>query len=172
MSEPITPETVQRINAMIPSEARETFLRCCGAERWADAMVSGCPYPSWEQLEETSNATWSTLTEHDWREAFAHHPKIGDIDSLRTKFGSTRDWASGEQAGAASASEATLQALADGNTTYEARFGYIFIVCATGKTADEMLRLLQARLTNDPEAELKIAAAEQIKITELRLRKL
>lgn len=172
MSESVPSEALQRINAMNPSEARETFLRCCGAERWADAMVSGCPYLSWEQLEATINATWSTLTEHDWREAFAHHPEIGDIDSLRTKFGNTRDWASGEQAGAATASEATLQALANGNTAYESRFGYIFIVCATGKAADEMLHLLQARLTNDPETELKIAAAEQTKITELRLRKL
>lgn len=172
MTAAIRIETVQRINAMSLTEARETFLRCCGATKWADDMVSGRPYTNGEQMEATSDALWSTLTESDWREAFAHHPKIGDIDSLRTKFGSTRDWASGEQAGATTASETTLQALADGNAAYEARFGYIFIVCATGKTADEMLGLLRARLDNSPAAELPIAAAEQIKITRLRLRKL
>jgi 2-oxo-4-hydroxy-4-carboxy-5-ureidoimidazoline decarboxylase len=106
-------------------------------------------------------------------EALAHHPRIGaDLDELRKKYASTADWASGEQAGAASASEATLRALQAGNIAYEARFGHLFVVCATGKSASEMLALLEARLHNDAQTELRIAAAEQAKITRIRLEKL
>ena len=108
----------------------------------------------------------------DWLEAFAAHPRIGDLDALRKKFASTANWCAGEQAGVAAADEAVLTALADGNRAYEARFGYIFIVCATGKSAAEMLAILTARLANDPEVELKVATAEQAKITRLRLEKL
>jgi OHCU decarboxylase len=104
--------------------------------------------------------------------AFAAHPRIGDVDSLRTKFAHTKTWASGEQAGVDAASEDTLIRLADGNDAYFDRFGYIFIVCATGKSADQMLALLEARLPNDAVTELPIAAAEQRKITQLRLQKL
>ncbi len=111
-------------------------------------------------------------TDADWLEAFAAHPRIGDVDALRAKFAATAAWASGEQAGVAGASESTLRALAEGNRDYEAKFGHIFIVCATGKTADEMLGLLRERLANEPDAELAVAAAEQAKITAIRLRKL
>ncbi len=165
-------ETLQRINTMSATDARDAFGRCCGSSVWTDAMVSGRPYARWEELEAARDAAWARLTEADWREAFAHHPPIGDLESLRTRFGDTRAWARGEQAGTATASEATLQALTDGNAAYKARFGYIFIVCATGKSADEMLRLLQERLSNSREKELPIAAGEQTKITDLRLRKL
>ncbi|MNT52311.1 OHCU decarboxylase [compost metagenome] len=115
---------------------------------------------------------WRGLGPEDWKEAFEHHPRIGDLDSLKAKYANTRDWAAGEQSGAASAPEEVLQALAEGNQTYEAKFGHLFIVCATGKTAKEMLDLLQARLPNAPQVELGIAADEQRKITRLRLEKL
>jgi 2-oxo-4-hydroxy-4-carboxy-5-ureidoimidazoline decarboxylase len=105
-------------------------------------------------------------------EAFLHHPKIGSLDALAAKFANTAQWASGEQASVQSASKAVLQALADGNTAYEQKFGYIFIVCATGKSAEEMLALLQARLPNPPKTEIGIAMAEQMKITLIRLEKL
>ena len=112
-------------------------------------------------------------TDADWLEAFAAHPRIGDLDALRAKFAATAAWAVRRAGGRRRrADEATLRALADGNRDYEARFGYIFIVCATGKTAGEMLALLRERLGNDPEAELAVAAAEQAKITRIRLRKL
>ena len=112
------------------------------------------------------------MTAADWREAFAHHPKIGDVESLRRKFASTSVWTAGEQSGVVGAEEAVLTALAEGNAAYEARFGYIFIVCATGKSAGEMLEILQTRLLSGPRTELRVAAEEQKKITRLRLEKL
>jgi 2-oxo-4-hydroxy-4-carboxy-5-ureidoimidazoline decarboxylase len=121
---------------------------------------------------EDAEEQWYECTEADWLEAFTHHPKIGDIDSLKKKFASTATWAAGEQSGAAAASQKVLEDLAKGNDDYEKKFGFIFIVCATGKTAEEMLQLLQDRLPNKKEDELKIAMDEQNKITKLRLEKL
>jgi 2-oxo-4-hydroxy-4-carboxy-5-ureidoimidazoline decarboxylase len=115
---------------------------------------------------------WSALSREDWLEAFAHHPRIGDVDALRQRFPATHDLSTREQSGMSGAPEAVLAALADANRAYEEKFGYIFIVCATGKSADEMLALLEARLPNDEATELRIAAAEQAKITELRLERL
>jgi 2-oxo-4-hydroxy-4-carboxy-5-ureidoimidazoline decarboxylase len=109
------------------------------------------------------------MRREDWLEAFAGHPRIGDLESLRSRFGSTAHLAAGEQAGARAASDKVLRALAQGNEEYESRFGHIFIVCATGKSADEMLAILQQRLGNAPAVELEIAAGEQRKITRLRL---
>lgn len=163
---------LDRLNALPTSEAEGTFLRCCGATVWAREMTAYRPYATWDDLIATSESLWERLTPDDWQEAFSHHPKIGDIESLRKKFASTAVWASGEQSGTASASEETLNALAEGNAVYEAKFGYIFIVCATGKSADEMLAILRSRLPNDPADELPIAAGEQQKITRLRLEKL
>ena len=130
------------------------------------------PFGDVPLLHEIADAVWNGLTDEDWKEAFAQHPKIGDIKSLRKKYQNTAALASKEQSGVASASERTLKALAEGNNLYEAKFGYIFIVCATGKSADEMLALLNGRLSNIPSQEIKIAAQEQAKITRLRLEKL
>lgn len=163
---------LQDINNLDTDEATAAFTRCCGASRWAAGMTAHRPFASTEAVFAASEDLWLGLTEADWREAFAHHPKIGDRDSLRTKFAATRDWASGEQAGVGGAEDEVLDALTAGNAAYEARFGYIFIVCATGKSAPEMLALLQARLPHAPDAELAVAAAEQKKITRLRLEKL
>ena len=166
---------IARVNTMPAADAHAAFFRCCGVERWAVAMTDTRPYADFTALDARADALWRDFTAADWRAAFSHHPKIGDIRSLRARFTDTRaatDWEGGEQAGATTASEETLQALANGNDAYLGRFGYIFIVCATGKTADEMLALLQARLPNEPDDELAIAAGEQKKITRLRLRKL
>ncbi len=119
-----------------------------------------------------SDAAWAATGEAEWLEAFAHHPRIGGKDALRAKFAATQSWAQGEQAGAAAAGEAVLDALAAGNAAYEAKFGHIFIVCATGKSAAEMLDLLKSRLPNDAPAEKRLAAVEQHKITKIRLEKL
>ena len=127
---------------------------------------------SLEELLEKAEEIWYECSEDDWKEAFAHHPKIGDVESLTKKFASTAQWASGEQSGVNTATEESITALAEGNHLYEEKFGYIFIVCATGKSAEEMLTLLRDRLKNNPEKEIKIAAAEQNKITKLRLQKL
>ena len=132
-------------------------------------MLHRRPFGSDEELFAAARAEWFALTPDDWREAFRHHPKIGDRDALRARFPTTAHLSEREQRGVAGVSDETLDALAEGNRAYEERFGYIFIVCATGKTADEMLALLRARVANDPHTELLIAAGEQAKITELRL---
>lgn len=148
------------------------LLRCCGSTRWVEKLIEGRPYAAEAQLYNASDRIWQSLKTEDWLEAFSHHPKIGDLESLKTKFASTSDWASGEQGGVALASERVIEELAAGNTAYEEKFGYIFIVCATGKTAGEMLALLQERLQNPPDVEIQRAMAEQNKITRLRLEKL
>jgi len=164
--------TLDHLNTLPEEEARVAFLRCCGATQWARQMTTRRPFANPEVLFAAADEIWAGLSQDDWLEAFAHHPRIGDLDSLRTRFAGTRAWAEGEQAGAATASEEVLHALAEGNRAYEERFGYIFIVCATGKSADEMLGLLHVRLPNTPTAELPVAAEEQRKITRLRLEKL
>jgi 5-hydroxyisourate hydrolase/2-oxo-4-hydroxy-4-carboxy-5-ureidoimidazoline decarboxylase len=135
-------------------------------------MAAARPFASVRALRDKADEIWWALSPADWREAFAAHPRIGDVASLRRKFASTASWAAGEQAGAAGASEATLSALAEGNDAYFAKFGFIFIISASGKTADEMLAALRARLSNDAERELRIAAEQQLEITHLRLEKL
>ncbi len=160
------------INGLSPLDAKAAFFRCSGSAPWSDEMLSQLPFSSCEQLLDKAESAWNQLSDQDWLQAFQIHPRIGDKDKLREKFASTVKWASAEQAGTAEASEEVLQALADGNIEYERKFGYIFIVCASGKSASEMLDLLQARLHNDLEAEFHIACGEQKKITRLRLEKL
>lgn len=135
-------------------------------------MLTRRPFGSRVELLTAAREEWNALESPDWREAFAHHPKIGDRDALAARFPATHELSTREQAGIADATTGVLDALADGNRRYEEKFGYIFIVCATGKSADEMLALLEARLPNDAATELRVAAAEQAKITELRLQKL
>jgi 2-oxo-4-hydroxy-4-carboxy-5-ureidoimidazoline decarboxylase len=165
--------TLDELNALPRPQLAEALRTCCGADAWVRGMLANFPVPDADSLMDEAKTVWFGLAEDDWREAFRHHPKIGqDVESLRQKFASTAQWAAGEQSGVQAASDDTLRALAAGNTAYEQKFGYIFIVFATGKTADEMLALLQARLLNKPEDELIAAAAEQDKITRLRLEKL
>jgi 2-oxo-4-hydroxy-4-carboxy-5-ureidoimidazoline decarboxylase len=164
--------TLEEFNRLPEAEAREALPRCCGSRRWVEQVVARRPFGSINDLVSAADEAFSNLEPGDWLEAFSHHPKIGDLDALRAKFASTADWASGEQAGVSMARETTLAALAEGNRAYEQKFGYIFIVYATGKSADEMLELLERRLPNDPEEELRVAATEQMKITHLRLHKL
>lgn len=135
-------------------------------------MLPFIPADDMVELLEDAEEQWWKCSEDDWKEAFAHHPKIGDVESLAKKFASTANWASGEQNSVINASTEVIEALAEGNRLYEEKFGFIFIVCATGKSAEEMLGLLHARLPNEPEDEIKIAADEQNKITKLRIEKL
>jgi 2-oxo-4-hydroxy-4-carboxy-5-ureidoimidazoline decarboxylase len=162
-------EPWQRLDAAGADEARRLLSTCCGSRRWIDGMAAARPYGSRDALLSASRDVWFGLDPADWREAFSHHPKIGDREALRERFAATRVLSEREQAGVAGASDAVLDALAEGNTAYERRFGFIFIVCATGKSAEEMLGLLRSRIDNDPAREIRIAAAEQAKITALRL---
>ncbi len=164
--------TLEELNKISQPQLKEELLKCCGSSTWVKMMMAYFPADSMEGLLEQAEEIWYECSEDDWKEAFAHHPKIGDVESLTKKFASTAQWASGEQSGVNTAATGTITALAEGNRLYEEKFGYIFIVCATGKSAEEMLTLLRDRLTNDPEKEIKIAAAEQNKITKLRLQKL
>ena len=152
---------------------RQALEKCCASQAWLEAMVGGMAARGSELGPEStlplSERAFDLLGRDDWLEAFSQHPKIGDLPSLSEKFGATAPLAASEQSGTRAASRRTLEELQAANEEYEARFGYIFIVCATGKTAAEMLRLLRTRLQNDNETELARAAKEQRKITRLRL---
>jgi 2-oxo-4-hydroxy-4-carboxy-5-ureidoimidazoline decarboxylase len=164
---------IARLNDVTEDEARSALERCCGARRWVDAMLAARPFASARSLLDRAESIWLGLEPSDYLEAFAHHPEIGEnLDELRRRFGATADLSQAEQAGAASASEAVLSALQRQNRAYRERFGHVFIVCASGKSAEAMLALLEQRLENAPATELHIAAAEQAQITRLRLEKL
>jgi 2-oxo-4-hydroxy-4-carboxy-5-ureidoimidazoline decarboxylase len=158
------------LNALEPAAAAEALRRACGAERWVQRMLARRPFASSEALYASADDEWRASTRADYLEAFGHHPQIGEnLEALRRRFQSTASLSQREQAGVESADEATLRALRDANAAYRERFGFIFIICAAGKTAAEMLATLRARLHNDPDTELSIAAAEHAKITRLRL---
>ncbi len=160
------------LNNLTPAARAGALAACCGTPNWVAALNQRFPFATAEALFTEAEHVWYSLAEADWCEAFAHHPRIGDVDALKEKFASTAAWASGEQGAVQQAAPATLEALVAGNAAYEQKFGYIFIVCATGKSAAEMLALLQARLPNAPTEEIHIAMGEQAKITRLRLEKL
>ena len=164
--------TIVEFNHLSENEKREALHKCCASFTWVNLILTVFPVQDLEDLIQQAEEKWQQCTEKDWLEAFANHPKIGDVKVLKEKFTSTATWASNEQAGVNIASDFVLNDLTKGNEDYEHKFGFIFIVCATGKSADEMLQLLKTRLPNSPQQEIKIAAAEQNKITLLRLKKL
>ena len=163
---------VADFNRLPDDEAHAALALCCVSERWIRGMLAGRPFASREALLAHSDALWSSLGEGDYLEAFEGHPKIGDVASLREKYAASGSLAAHEQSGVAGADESLLMRLAAGNARYEARFGFIFIVCASGKSAGEMCELLEQRLENSRETELRLAAEEQRKILTLRLEKM
>jgi hydroxyisourate hydrolase len=169
--------TLAELNGLGDAAAVSELLRCCGSTRWAHEMAGARPFASVDAMTAAADTISAGLDRADWLEAFSAHPQIGSSGSGRSSgssgsSASSGDWSAAEQAGAASASSDVLARLSEANREYEARFGYIFIVCATGKSAQEMLRLLEGRLDNDPLIEIRIAANEQRKITHLRIAKL
>jgi 2-oxo-4-hydroxy-4-carboxy-5-ureidoimidazoline decarboxylase len=157
----------------LPTEKKKELLQqCCGSDCWVNKMIPVFPVEDLVELLEAAEEKWYECKEADWKEAFEHHPKIGDINSLKEKFANTSQWASDEQSGINSTSSEVLQKIVNANKLYEEKFGFIFIVCATGKSAQEMLHLLTERLNNTTPGEIKIAMAEQNKITKLRLEKI
>ena len=164
--------TIEALNALTPSEANEQFKLCCGASNWVEKMNQNRPFQDKNEVYQQAESIWFSLSSEDWLEAFTHHPKIGNIDSLRNKFRNTKSISENEQSGVNNATEGTLKDLAESNQLYEDRFGFIFIVCAAGKSADEMLALIKIRLKNNMDTEMLNAANEQNKITQLRLKKL
>ena len=163
---------IEVIDNATREQARQLFLQCCTSRRWIEQMVQNRPYDSVRALRQAADNHWHQLEEADYLQAFAGHPKIGDLGSLQDKYAHTKELAAGEQSFVRGAPGEMIRALADGNSAYEAKFGFIFIVCATGKSAAEMLALLSARLPNDRETELKNAVEEQRKIFHIRLEKL
>jgi OHCU decarboxylase len=160
------------LNAMDDDAARAALTTCCAAAAWVDGMMSRRPFADDAAVKAAAADAVGGMSEADWLEAFAAHPLIGDVESLRKKYAATRAMAAGEQASAAGASESTLAELARLNREYSDRFGFIFIVFATGKSAEEMLAILKDRIDNTRDEELCHAAGEQMKITQLRLEKL
>ena len=157
------------IDGGTPEEARAILSRACGSARWVDRMMQRRPFVTDARLFFAARNEWFGLSEADWLEAFSHHPQIGDRAALEARFPATHELSSKEQAALGAAGADVIDALADANARYLERFGFIFIVCATGKSAEEMLGLLRDRLKNDRGPELRIAAEEQAKITALRL---
>ena len=160
---------LREINEAPADVVREILFRACGSSRWVDRMMARRPFANDAKLLFAARNEWFGLTEADWLEAFSHHPRIGDRAALEARFPKTHDLSAKEQSGIGIAGADVLQALAQANTDYFDRFGFIFIVCATGKSAAEMLALLLSRMSNDRASELRIAAEEQAKITALRL---
>lgn len=156
--------SVEELDAMSPSEAAEVFRSCCGATRWVNEMVAMRPFHSTSRVHAAADEAWSRTSTADWLEAFSHHPRIGERK--------VEGWAKGEQAAVSSASESTQQQLAGINRAYEEKFGHIYIICATGRSAEEMLDIARKRMNNDADSELHAAAEEQRKIMQLRIRKL
>ncbi len=163
---------INQFNHLSRQQAFTELEKCCGSKTWITSMINARPFLDAESLHKKSDEIWSTVSRADILEAFKHHPQIGNIDELKKKFASTATWAGNEQQGTAQASDEVLHELKKGNEDYLNRFGFIFIVCATGKSAQEMLDLLKSRLPNDEAIELHIAANEQKKITHLRLDKM
>ena len=163
---------IAKLDAMPRARVGELLRACCGSKAWASAMLDRRPYRSREVLLRVADEVWNALDAPDWLEAFAHHPRIGESKSAAPQDERARGWSADEQAGVRDVAPAVRAGLARANAAYVKRFGYICIICATGKSAEELLSITEARLGNDPVTELGVAAEEQRKITKLRLEKL
>lgn len=162
---------IEQLNRLSEADANTAFGQCCGASRWVERMVLDRPYESLGEVLGTSDTVWEECDIDDYEEAFSHQPRIGDMADLAAR-GGTKAWATGELKGVMDADRAVVEQLAEANRTYQEKFGYHFIISATGKSAAEILSQMIARLKNEPKDELLIAAGEQNKITRLRLKKL
>jgi OHCU decarboxylase len=163
---------VTAFDALPDREAASLLESCCGSHAWVHTMLAHRPFGTMVRVLNEAEEIWWSLTPDDWREAFDHHPRIGEQAAVAPQAATAKTWSADEQRGASVAGAETRQALAEGNREYERKFGHIYLVCATGKSAEEMLALLRARLSNDAATELRVAAGEQAKITRLRLEKL
>ena len=160
------------LNSLTRAEAQTELLKCCHSRLWAEQLVEGRPYGDIDELLRHSDRIWWSLEPNNWLEAFRSHPKIGEKKAEAASTDIAQKWSEQEQSGTHDAQEEALTELAELNRRYLKRFGFIFIVCATGKTTTEILSLLRKRINNDLDEELRIAAAEQARITTLRIRKL
>jgi 2-oxo-4-hydroxy-4-carboxy-5-ureidoimidazoline decarboxylase len=162
---------LEQLNSLTIEQATHTFMQCCTSSTWVNTMVQARPFSDRRAIARQADLAWEELEETDYLEAFEGHPKIGDVSSLRAKYANTKELAGTEQSLVKEANDDVLEVLSQGNADYEAKFSFIFIVCATGKSAKEMSDLLQARLPNNKAQELANAAEEQRKIFQLRINK-
>jgi 2-oxo-4-hydroxy-4-carboxy-5-ureidoimidazoline decarboxylase len=158
-------------NALATAEAAQEILPCCGSQRWAHALARLRPFTDAAALLAQSDEIWERLDPADWDEAFASHPRIGEKKAPASATAKSAQWSGQEQSGVAQSGEDVQRRLRQANVQYEQRFGRIYIVCATGKSAEEMLAILYRRLENDEASELREAAEQQRQITQIRLRK-
>ena len=164
--------SLAELNALPRYRAEAELLKCCGSAAWARAMAGRRPFAGLDRLLQAADEVWWRLGSSDWLEAFQAHPQIGQRTAAVQVSAQSQAWAAEEQSGMGHAGVGVTMALEDANQEYLAKFGYIFIVCASGKSASEMLSILQSRLPNSPDVEIQAAAEEQRKITRLRLEKL
>jgi OHCU decarboxylase len=164
--------TLSELNSMPAPQAEGLLMRACGCRRWAVEVASQRPFDSIASLQDAAARVWTAMSRNEWLEAFSHHPRIGDINPTGSKHSPTADLSRREQSGMAGAPDEVRLAFVELNRQYEAKFGHVFLICAGGKSADQMLAQLRARLGDDAATELKNAGAEQAKITRLRLDKL
>ena len=163
---------VATFNRMPAPDAASMLRACCGAERWVDGMMARRPFDTIRVLLAAADEVFASLSLGDWRQAFDHHPRLGESGSAAGQDERERVWSAGEQAGMREAASDVRNSLAAANAAYEARFGYICIICATGLGAGDVLALTEERLANEPEEEMEVAADEQRKISRLRILKL
>ncbi|MGB8065135.1 MAG: 2-oxo-4-hydroxy-4-carboxy-5-ureidoimidazoline decarboxylase [Candidatus Sulfotelmatobacter sp.] len=164
-------KVLDRWNQLPAREAAQQILPCCGSRAWARELAARRPLRDEASLLAASDEIWNSLGEQDWGEAFSTHPRIGERKAPAMASAQSATWSAQEQRDVASAKETVQRALAEANREYERRFGRVFIVCATGKGASEILEILRRRLQNDEATELRESAEEQRKITNLRLKK-
>jgi allantoicase len=167
-----SPNAIDRFNRLKSAQAQKALLDCCGAKQWVSGMMARRPFQTDADLFAAAEAVWDGLDRLDWLEAFHHHPPIGAGKAAAKQSAKAQKWSAGEQSAAQRSQPEVMAQLAEANSEYHAKFGYVFLICATGKTADQILASLRHRLMNDPETELRAAAREQQKITRLRLEKL
>jgi allantoicase len=165
-------ERLEQLNQATKEAAEADFLNCCGSQTWARLMTEARPFADVAELIKQAEQIWLNLEAKDWLEAFAAHPKIGARKADLQQSAQSAEWSNAEQAGTRTAADSLRDELEKANRLYEEKFGFIFIVCATGKSAEEMLDLCRRRVRNDADSEIRIAADEQRKITEIRLKKL
>lgn len=165
-------QAIAQLNSLSKEDAQAELLKCCGSVRWSKQMVAARPFADVDELNAKADQIWWSLKSEDWLEAFYSHPKIGEKKASATTSATAQKWSEEEQSGTAASDQDTMSQLAKLNSEYHEKFGFIFIVCASGKSSHEMLSILRERMRNDPGEELRVAAKEQAKITRLRLGKL
>ena len=161
-----------KINNLNAAQAHQALEHCCAAPNWVLGMLNIMPFENKEHLFQSAQTVWDSLSESDYLAAFEGHPQIGDLSTLSKKYAATAQKAGHEQSGMSKANEQTLKKMIALNKQYLSKFGFIFIVCASGKSAEQMLELIEQRVNNTREKELTIAAGEQAKITKIRLESL